>query len=473
MPSSTTIKKYKIIQKTAVEEYLILHPETDADVVLLAADGIMAANVKDALIELHSKIGAITVSQIGKTGKLADGIDDDSHRLVTDAEKQSWNDKQNKLTFDTTPTKGSENPITSGGVEAALGGLSDIARTGNLADAGQDATHRVVTDAEKNKWNTAADRTIPTKTSNLTNDGEGNGKFATEAYVDEKTSKVYRYKGTVDTFEELPTSNEVGDVYNVVGTHGDNPAGTNYAWDGEAWDALGGSVDLSKYILASNVSEIGKTGNLADAIQDATHRLVTDTEKATWNAKQDKITIDTAMSDTSANPVQNKVINAAVKDAKKAGTDAQATANTAIGTANTAAADIVKITNGTTKVGKSGTADNATNVTTNINGKAISTIFETDGITAKKATAASTLATARNIKLTTDVTGSASFNGGADATIAATLSNTGVKAGTYSAVTVDAKGRATAGAQVVEVGEEGQDAPSANLAVGGLFFKLI
>ena len=54
MPSSTTIKKYKIIQKTAVEEYLILHPETDADVVLLAADGIMAANVKDALFELLS-----------------------------------------------------------------------------------------------------------------------------------------------------------------------------------------------------------------------------------------------------------------------------------------------------------------------------------------------------------------------------------------------------------------------------------
>ena len=473
MPVSAT-KKYQIIQKTAVDEYLLLHPETDAEAVLLAAEGITATNVKDALIELQGKITGVSVSAIGKSGMLADGIEDATHRLVTDTEKATWSGKQDKLTFDSTPTKGSANPVTSGGVEAAISGLSEIARTGYLADATEDETHRMVTDAEKSKWNTAADRTIPTKTSDLTNDGEGDDKFATEAYVDAKTSKVYRYKGTVDTFEELPAeSNTVGDVYNVVAAHGNEPAGTNFAWDGEAWDSLGGSVDLSKYILASQVSSLGKSGNLSDGVQDATHRLVTDTEKAAWNNKQDKLTIDTAMSATSTNPVQNKVIDAAVKDAKKAGTDAQSAASAAKSAADTANADIAEIVAGTTPVGKATAADGAANVTTNINGKAITSIFETDGMTAKKATAANTLATARAIKLTTDVTGSATFNGGADATIVATLSNTGVKAGTYSAVTVDAKGRATAGAQVVEVGEEGQDAPSANLAVGGLFFKLI
>lgn len=473
MPVSAT-KKYQIIQKTAVDEYLLLHPETDAEAVLLAAEGITATNVKDALIELQGKISGVSVSAIGKSGKLADAIDDATHRLVTDTEKATWSGKQDKLTFDSTPTKGSANPVTSGGVEAAISGLSEIARTGNLADAAQDETHRVVTDAEKSKWNTAADRAIPTKTSELTNDGaDGTNKFATEAYVNTKTSKIYRYKGTVATYEELPEEHEVGDVYNVVAAHGNEPAGTNFAWDGEAWDSLGGSVDLSNYILASQVSALGKSGNLADGVQDATHRLVTDTEKAAWNNKQDKLTIDTAMSATSTNPVQNKVIDAAVKDAKKAGTDAQSAASAAKSAADTANADIAEIVAGTTPVGKATAADGATNVTTNINGKAITSIFETDGMTAKKATAANTLTTARAIKLTTDVTGSATFNGGADATIVATLSNTGVKAGTYSAVTVDAKGRATAGAQVVEVGEEGQDAPSANLAVGGLFFKLI
>lgn len=60
------------------------------------------------------------------------------------------------------------------------------------------------------------------------------------------------------------------------------------------------------------------------------------------------------------------------------------------------------------------------------------------------------LATARTIAVSGDVTGSASFDGSANATISATLSNSGVSAGTYNnnaaqvrPFTVDAKGRIT------------------------------
>jgi hypothetical protein len=53
--------------------------------------------------------------------------------------------------------------------------------------------------------------------------------------------------------------------------------------------------------------------------------------------------------------------------------------------------------------------------------------------------------TARNIALTGDVTGTASFDGSKDASIDATLKNSGVAVGTYRSVTVDAKGRVTAG----------------------------
>lgn len=38
------------------------------------------------------------------------------------------------------------------------------------------------------------------------------------------------------------------------------------------------------------VSTLGKTGQLKDGTQDATHRLVTDTEKSTWNGKQAQLT---------------------------------------------------------------------------------------------------------------------------------------------------------------------------------------
>ena len=54
------------------------------------------------------------------------------------------------------------------------------------------------------------------------------------------------------------------------------------------------------------------------------------------------------------------------------------------------------------------------------------------------------LTTARTISLSGDATGSTTFDGSANKEIGVTLSNTGVTAGTYNTVTVDAKGRVTA-----------------------------
>lgn len=90
----------------------------------------------------------------------------------------------------------------------------------------------------------------------------------------------------------------------------------------------------------------------------------------------------------------------------------------------------------------------------------------------KAAGKATKLATARKISISGDASGNTDFDGSADKTIALTLANSGVAAGTYSAVAVDAKGRVTAGSQIVEWGAKGQTEPSANLAVGGLFFML-
>jgi hypothetical protein len=33
-------------------------------------------------------------------------------------------------------------------------------------------------------------------------------------------------------------------VYNVINSYGDIPPGTNWAWNGEEWDALGGSLHI-------------------------------------------------------------------------------------------------------------------------------------------------------------------------------------------------------------------------------------
>ena len=56
--------------------------------------------------------------------------------------------------------------------------------------------------------------------------------------------------------------------------------------------------------------------------------------------------------------------------------------------------------------------------------------------------------------------------------LSAYLRATGVTAGSYSAVTVDAKGRVKAGGKSVEWGTSGQSEPSNDLMVGGLFFQL-
>ena len=61
---------------------------------------------------------------------------------------------------------------------------------------------------------------------------------------------VYKYKGSVETYADLPTSGQqVGDVYNIKQADPDHniEAGDNVAWDGTAWDILAGDTDLSGY----------------------------------------------------------------------------------------------------------------------------------------------------------------------------------------------------------------------------------
>lgn len=53
---------------------------------------------------------------------------------------------------------------------------------------------------------------------------------------------------------------------------------------------------------------------LSDLSADATHRLVTDTEKSTWNGKQNALTFDNVPTKTSANPVKSGGVYSALAD---------------------------------------------------------------------------------------------------------------------------------------------------------------
>ena len=195
------------------------------------------------------------------TDELADLEQDATHRTVTDAEKAAWNAKQDALTFDDAPTAGSANPVKSSGVKTALDEKADdadlaaIAKSGKLSDATEDATHRVVTDTEKAAWNA---------------------------------------KQSALTFDDAPAAGSNNPV---------KSSGIKTALDAKANDA--------------DLAAIAKSGNLADAAQDATHRVVTDTEKAAWNAKQSALTFDTTPTANSSNPVTSGGVKTAL-DAKAA-----------------------------------------------------------------------------------------------------------------------------------------------------------
>ena len=86
------------------------------------------------------------------------------------------------------------------------------------------------------------------------------------------------------------------------------------------------------------------------------------------------------------------------------------------------------------------------------------------------ADSATKLSTARSISMTGDVTWSiASFDGSANVTAAGTLANSGVTAGTYRSVTVDAKGRVTAGTSPTTLSDYGitDAAPSSHVGATG------
>lgn len=80
---------------------------------------------------------------------------------------------------------------------------------------------------------------------------------------------VYKYKGSVETYANLPTSGQqVGDVYNVKQADPDHniEAGDNVAWDGEKWDILAGDTDLSGYAQLNAANTFTATNTFAKNI---------------------------------------------------------------------------------------------------------------------------------------------------------------------------------------------------------------
>ena len=93
---------------------------------------------------------------------LSDLHDDSTHRLVTDAEKQIWNNKSNfSGSYNDLEDKPSIPAEQVNSDWSATSGKAKILNKpsipGNLSDLNDDSTHRLVTDTEKTTWNNKQD----------------------------------------------------------------------------------------------------------------------------------------------------------------------------------------------------------------------------------------------------------------------------------------------------------------------------
>lgn len=241
--------------------------------------------------------------------------------------------------------------------------------------------------------------------------------------------------------------------------------GTNYGAlviDGDGNAQVGdvkldasGNIDVTNSDLQTLATRDGLTdGNLVKW-DDTKKTLVPDTtvasnassalSKANANATEIS-TIKTTYQTKTDNTLEttSKTVVGAINEVK-------GTADSALSKANANATEISNLKNGTTKAKKAETADKIANKLTVGNG---TTSVQFDGSAAK------------NVTLGTSDFSVSETSG----TLSVGLSNTGVKAGTYTALAVNAKGRVTdAGRAIAFIGKD--DPIPSDVMVNGLIFR--
>lgn len=273
---------------------------------------------------IYWKTGNITVASINKTnytGTADKAVKDQNGNIInsTYATKAELNNKQNTLTFDTTPKAGSTNPVTSGGIYNAIkasgsisgDSLAVVAKTGSYTDlintpslatdstlgftklysssgsrSDGTITQAGITEllsykldrenlapiALSGEWSdiynvpvandttqgiTKLYSTTGTNTDGAISQYGINNILANYAKLTDITA-AYRYKGTVDNYSDLPTAHKIGDVYNIKNADAANniKAGDNVVWNGTEWDNLSGVVDLSAYLTKPEADKL-------------------------------------------------------------------------------------------------------------------------------------------------------------------------------------------------------------------------
>lgn len=249
-------------------------------------------------------------TEITVTNKLsADLVDDTSstNKFVTSTEKTTWNSKQDAIsdlgTIRSNATAGknasdtianygnivthntSEFAISSQGAKADTAvqpeDLANIATSGELADAIEDATHRLVTDTEKSNWNNKQ-ATLVSGTNIKTINGNsllGSGNIT----ISSSGSHLYQHSVYFDI--TLPNEDESDVLTYTICMHGINMSNSSLATiaNNDISDfclELGGMSSLSLHLS-------GTTGS-ADEVLNVYSISIDDGGGVTWSILYDK-----------------------------------------------------------------------------------------------------------------------------------------------------------------------------------------
>ena len=247
--------------------------------------------------------------------KLSDLEDDATHRLVTDTEKAAWNAKVDQTTYNSKVQE----------LETSIGEkVAQSAYDEKVADLESSIAGKVAQSAYDTKIG-EIDAQLATFITKAVDDLENYyNKTAIDGKVTDLENKISAVpKFDIKVVDALPTSDiSYTTIYLVKAAKGDTEnLYVEYirikgeAGAADSWEKLGEQkVDLSgyltteafnaaiaEYVKSSELAAIAKTGKLSDATDDATHRLVTDEEKAAWNAKAnagDIVKVSTGLTDS-------------------------------------------------------------------------------------------------------------------------------------------------------------------------------
>ena len=212
--------------------------------------------------------------------------EDTTHRFVTDAEKSTWNGKASTAVATT-----SANGLMSSDDKTKLDGIAVGANnyTHPSSHAAtmitQDATHRFVTDTEKSTWNAKASTAVATTSAN------GLMSKADKSKLDGIAANANNYSHPTYT-------SKTSGLYKIT-------------------------VDGTGHVSATTAVAKADITGLGIPAQDTTYSAATTSAPGLMSAADKKkldgiatgatkVTVDSALSSTSTNPVQNKIINSSL-----------------------------------------------------------------------------------------------------------------------------------------------------------------